>query len=922
MHLPRYHSHKAIVVALALTLAACGKSPEEHYQQAQGLEQKADYKAAVIELKTVLQKQPNNREARLLLGRVLVKNGAYAEAEKELSKARSLGVPDDQIIPELARVYVSLGEPQKALDLGVPATGLSAQALAKLQTTRAGAQMTLGKRADAEKSIVAAIQADPKQPELLLIRAKLALMDKQKDQAGKLIDESLQQDPKFVEALYLKADLIKSENKPDEAIKVCQQILTIDPSQFRAHLAISNLLSSKGDIDAAEKALQAAEKSAGNSPMVRYARGVFELRRGKLDQASSALLDVLRVIPDHLATALAYAMASYGLGNYEQSIKYTNKVLAAEPNNLIATKILAGNLLKTGDVTGALKIIDPLMAKHPDDARVLALAGEAHLQTKDYIKAMAYLDKAAELEPENITIKTRRAAGHLATGENDEAMADLEQAASLSVKPGQADMALVMLRLKGKQYDKALQAIANLEKKMPDNPVTHNLRAAALMGKQDRVGARKALEQAIAIQPTFFPAVTNLARLDIQEKKYDSARKRYEEVLVKDKTNLDAMMALAEMADATKNDKEMIMWLEKAAQSNPGAMPPRLMLVRYHLAKKDPRKALSLANEMVSANPGRLEAMEMLGAAQLASGDQANAISTLVKATQMAPQSPDVFFRLGQVQLTTQHQADARKSFEKVLSFNVEHRQALDTLIQMDLSDKKPDAALSRVRQFQAKFPNSPVGYDREGAILMSQRQYAQSVKAYEQAIARGADSGSAISLHRALVAAGGNQAAELKLSAWLKAHPKDIAVRAYAAEFRMMAGQNAAAIVLYEDLLRQAPESPVMLNNLAVLYQRVKDKRALATAEQAYKKTPGHPATQDTLGWILLEQGQAARAVELLRKAIEKVPKADSVRYHYAVALARTGKQQQAKNELDALLKSNRAFPEIEEAKAFFAKM
>jgi putative PEP-CTERM system TPR-repeat lipoprotein len=382
------------------------------------------------------------------------------------------------------------------------------------------------------------------------------------------------------------------------------------------------------------------------------------------------------------------------------------------------------------------------------------------------------------------------------------------------------------------------------------------------------------------------------------------------------------MMALAKMADAAQNDKEMVSWLEQAAKANPGAVPPRLLLVRYHLAKKEPKKALALANEMANANPDSLEALEVLGAAQLATGDQANAIATLVKATQKAPQSPDVFFRLGQVQLVAKRLDDARNSFEKALSFNTGHRQALDTLIYMDLSDKKPNAALSRVSQIQVKFPNSPVGYEREGALQMSQREYVQAAKAYEQAITRGADSGSAIMLHRALVAAADKQAAEKKLAAWMKAHPKDVAVRAYAAEFRMLTGQNVAAIALYEELLRQVPQSPGMFNNLAVLYQREKDKRALTTAEQAYKLTPEHPVILDTLGWILVEQGQMGRGVELLRKAVEKAPKADSVRYHYAVALARTGKQPQAKQELDALIKSKRAFPELEDAKALLAKL
>ena len=132
MNMPPLLNRSAIVVALALTLVGCGKTPEQHFQQAQQRVQKREYKAAIIELKTVLQEQPDNREARQLLGEVYFKNAAYPDALKELSQARSLGTPDEQVLPTLAEVYVRMGEPQKTLDLGVPATGLSAHSLAKL----------------------------------------------------------------------------------------------------------------------------------------------------------------------------------------------------------------------------------------------------------------------------------------------------------------------------------------------------------------------------------------------------------------------------------------------------------------------------------------------------------------------------------------------------------------------------------------------------------------------------------------------------------------------------------------------------------------------------------------------------------------------------------------------------------------------
>ena len=97
---------------------------------------------------------------------------------------------------------------------------------------------------------------------------------------------------------------------------------------------------------------------------------------------------------------------------------------------------------------------------------------------------------------------------------------------------------------------------------------------------------------------------------------------------------------------------------------------------------------------------------------------------------------------------------------------------------------------------------------------------------------------------------------------------------------------------------------------------EQMHDKRAVAIAEQAHKLAPDNPAITDTLGWILLEQGQVARALPLIQKAYAKQPDNLTLHYHYAVALARNNDRARAQNELERLLGRGMLFPEEQEAK------
>ncbi|HNH24521.1 MAG TPA: PEP-CTERM system TPR-repeat protein PrsT [Accumulibacter sp.] len=495
---------KALLFAGALILVGCNQSPEQHLQEAQKFIAKADYKAAILELKTSLANQPDDGEARLLLARAFIQTASYQDAETELLKARDLGIANDRLLVDLADVYVKLGKPQQVLELSIPETGLAPDARAAVLARRAEAQIALQQRKAAAESIAAAKSADANSPVVGLVEATMALIDGNKEHASQLLETVLQRDAKFTEALYLKAGLRHADNNLDEATTVYRQILADRPNEFRANLAISDIALRRGDLTAADAALQAAEKSVGKVPMVLYARGNLELRRGNPEAANAALLEILKVAPDHVPTLVASALASYGQGDYQQSIAKANKVLAKIPGNPLATKLLADSQLRSGDSKGALATLTPLLEKYPDDPRLLTLAGDAYLQTRDYGRAMRYLDRAAELEPDNAAIKNSMATGHLAQGDSKQALTELEQAVQMNDKTGQTDLRLVLLRLKRQEYDQALVAIANLEKKLPDNPLLLNLRADALLGKQDRTGARKALEQALTQQPTFF----------------------------------------------------------------------------------------------------------------------------------------------------------------------------------------------------------------------------------------------------------------------------------------------------------------------------------------------------------------------------------------------------------------------------------
>jgi tetratricopeptide (TPR) repeat protein len=138
-----------------------------------------------------------------------------------------------------------------------------------------------------------------------------------------------------------------------------------------------------------------------------------------------------------------------------------------------------------------------------------------------------------------------------------------------------------------------------------------------------------------------------------------------------------------------------------------------------------------------------------------------------------------------------------------------------------------------------------------------------------------------------------------------------------------LSAKKNEDAIRESEKLLKKEVANPVLLNNLAWLYQQKNDKRALQYGEQAFKAAPKSAAVIDTLAWILVAQDHdAKRSVELLRKAHEIAPKQGDIQYHLAVGQNKIGKKQEAKQNLERLIGTGSNFPSKDDAKALLKKL
>lgn len=909
------------------SVAACSKmqSAQTLISEAKQYQQKGDNKAAIIQLKNALQKNPDDSEARYLLGTIYYETGDPQSAEKELRRALSLGMSPDKVLPGLGKTLLILGQFQKVLDETKQVSGEKQSA--EISSLRGNAYLALGKGQEAKESFELALKYNADFPDALIGLAKHALLEKEIlekeiDSATRLSEQAVSQNPQNPDVWLFKGDLLRAQGKTEPALAAYDQVLKLQPNNIPAHISKATLEIASGKFDAAKLDIDSARKEKPNNLIVLYTQALLDFRQGKSAAALESLQQVLRAAPEHMPSILLAGAVQYSLGSMPQAEQHLKKYLAKDPGNLYARKLLASTLLKSRQTQYAIDVLSPALKDAPQDPQLLAIAGESYMQAGDFAKATEYFAKASALAPKAAELHSALGLSKLALGENDRAVAEMETAVNLDVKSPKASVLLVLTHLRLKEYDKALAAATVIEKELPDDPLGYNLKGAAYLGKKDTAAARASFEKAVTLQPSNFPAVMNLVQLDLQEKKPDVAKKRLEALLDKDKKNIQAMTALAGLAQSQGQTKEATVWLERASNENPDALQPAMMLAAHYLQIGEKQKALTLAQKLHGSNSDNPAVLDILAQAQFANGDKQAALETSNKLAVIKPDSALVQFRIASIHMAMQNQSAASDALKKALTLQPDYLDAQLAMASLDVNKENYDGALSIARQIQKKSGKSPVGYELEGNILMTQKKPALAVKAYEQAFAIGKSGPLMIKLHASLSQAGKSKEANSRLTQWLKEHPADIPTRMYLAGTYLAEKQDKAAIEQYQTVLQQDPKYVPALNNLAWLYQQEKDPRALEFAEKANQLAPDNPASLDTLGWILTEQGNTIRGLPLLQKANSLAPDAADIHYHLVLGLVKSGDKAKARKELEQLLATGKNFSNIDEARTLLKEL
>lgn len=883
-----------------------------------------ELRSAEIQLKNALQQDPANAQARYLLGLVSLQQRRGDAAIKELEYARRLNHPrEDWLIP-LARAYLLEGAHEalmEAIDVDPGDTdALQSETLA----LRGMAQIAMNASTEARDSFMRALTLDAENYDAMLGVSRLAMAEQDFDEARRISARLVEQNPDRYEGWILKGELDGRSRDLEAALEAFEKALQVQPGIIPAVLGRAGAALALNDTESAQRDVDQVLEVLPDHPTANFIQARLLLLEDDLEAADLALRRVIRVAPDHMPSFLLLGILHYSQGNYAQAESHLLRFTADRSDHLPARKLLAATEMKLRSPGKAVETLEEYLKGNPDtqDAQFLALLGSAYLQNGNSDLGTQYLQQAAEIAPDVSAIRTQLALSHLATGATDAAVTELESAVDLGQGLMQADMLLVMANIRNGNHTEAINVANALVDKVPDDPTTHNLLGLATLEDGDTEGAITAFRQAIALQPGFTTAWLNLARAHMAEQNSDAAAEAFRGLLAENENSLEALVGLAGLAEQAGQREEGLALLERAWEAHPNSLQTGVLLVRKYLENQQGRQALNMARTLRTRFPDAAAVDRSMGLALLANDQPEEALATLEEIVEDDPDSPEIWQLIAISHGQQGHYERAIEALDQALALDPGFAPALVTKVRFYLSTERFDLALASAQRLQENLDTAAEGFKLQGDILSQQEDFTAAADAYRQGYELIPSAQLALLTSNALRRAEDPEGAVTALRNWLSVQPADQQVRLQLSMYLDRIGRQEDAIAEYEQLLDQHPDNIVALNNLAWLYHQVGDERAVARAERAVELAPERPEIADTLGWILVNEGELQRGLVLLQQAALQGPDIPDIRYHLAVAYQKADRLEEARKELQRVLETDAAFSRRAEAEALLAEL
>lgn len=415
--------------------------------------------------------------------------------------------------------------------------------------------------------------------------------------------------PNDKDAIALLGVIRARQTRYAEAESLFRRVVDLDPGSVQGHRNLAATLRVQDKLDAAIAELEATEKLAPQDVSLKLELAQAYTSTGQFPKVLSTLDKVpQRALPPEVVPLQVGALLS--LRRKDEAVKLATQ-RAVSP---AVAMDLAQLFLRAKHPAESLQVLNA--AVKPGQAlpaRFHYLKGNALQGAGQTEAALASYRKALALEPKSGETLLAAAAVLSQKQKNEEALDFLQRARDLAPDAVPVLRLLVVEAERAGKATLAAQVARELAQKSPDNADDLNLAAAALLQVNDTAGAGPLLEKYVTMRSEDPRGWLGLGMAYIGQQRFPEARKSLERAIQLAPTFAEAEYQLGLAGISESNEQDALQHLEKARQLRPEHPQTLSRLGGIYLQEGDLEKSADVLQKSIELAPNDASTQYQLG---------------------------------------------------------------------------------------------------------------------------------------------------------------------------------------------------------------------------------------------------------------------------------------------------------------------
>ncbi|MGB5325435.1 MAG: tetratricopeptide repeat protein [Pseudomonadales bacterium] len=613
-----------LIVCFVAILAGCGQGEDrqtKYLERAQKYFAEENFEKARIDASNVLQINPKNSAARLVMGDIYVKDG---DIRKAYGMYQSILDEDEDYIEAhagIAKLYASVKAYKEALD-------------------------------HADK--VLAVQ--PENAEIMGYKAVALVGLERQDEARELAEATLQLDAGNSPALGVMTQTLVQQGNSDAALDLLNKGQEVNPGDDRIIMMKIAVLENMDDQKGVEAELSKLVRKHPESSSHSVTLARYYIREGRFDDAEKEVRSFAKNNPDSIEAKRRVISYLQQHKSREDAIKQAEAYIESNPGQSEFYTSLAQLYLFVGEKDKGIEILEKAIDRDPRSVGAIEarnLLGAIYYRDRDMEKARKLFDEVLEIEPQNEISLLTRAGMRLAEGEINEGIADLRIV--LKNNPQNTAALYALAQAQEINGNEGL-ALDNLKKLFAlQEPEVESLTTAARIAikTEQYSDAEKFIRLALEKDAENARLVTNLIRLLAMKEDWESAEKFTQQLIGSEQSRALGYFIQSGLDLRVENTDKAIENLKQSLKYKPEAVESLASLSRLLRQEKGDKEAISYVQQHCKNNPEQPHCPYILGTLYAQSGDFKSAERELKKSLDIKEDLLPSYRQLAKLYYTT-----------------------------------------------------------------------------------------------------------------------------------------------------------------------------------------------------------------------------------------------------------------------------